>query len=113
MVEEARGEPVCNLQKPQAIYIALASCGLVRAFNITSTIVVGGRATAPVALLWLPTNAAAPRQNEPKWRPAVEDWASETQTYVFSFCSLVAKSRVLGAPGACVGGLVLLKSAAM
>ena len=42
-------------------------------------------AAAQVALLWLPTTAAALRQLEPKWRPAVEDWASETQTYVFSY----------------------------
>ena len=42
-------------------------------------------AAAQVALLWLPPTNAAPRQLEPKWRPAVEDWASETQTYVFSY----------------------------
>ena len=49
--------------------------------------------------LWLPTETAL-RQIEPMWRPVVEDWASETQTYVFSHGSPLRfiAARWLGGP---------------
>ena len=60
-----------------------------------------GEAKRSTIVLWLQTETAlrCAKLSQCMWRPAVEDWASETQTYVFSYgflCRDPCKNLVIG-----------------